>query len=445
VNIDYHVAFEGHYYSVPHQHVGAAVELRITASTLEVLLRRQRIAAHVRSAKVGGFTTVAEHMPASHRAHLQWTPAKLIAWGERIGAATAGVVRWQMEHRAAPRAGLPLLPGPDAAGPRVRRRAPGGRLRPRAVHPRAPLPQRQVDPGLRPGPAGSSLLGGTAAPMPSTTTCAGPATTGTTDGHRNDDPPQPQHTTDHDTAMLQQHTLDQLRGLRLDGMIAALADTATQAAAEQLPFEQRLALLVQREMDWRDGKRVARLAQGRQAQGQQRLHGGHRLACRPRPGPPPHHRTGRRRLDPPRPQRAHHGCHRLRQDLAGCALAQQAARQGFSVLYSRATRLLQELQVAHGDGSFGRRLAQLARLDVLVLDDLAIAPIAAQERQDLLELLDDRVGSRSTLITSQLPTSAWHQWLNEPTIADAIMDRLLHGSHTLALKGESLRRAKAQA
>jgi len=105
VNIDYHVAFEGHYYSVPHQHVGQAVELRITATTLEVLLRRQRIAAHARSAKAGSFTTVAEHMPASHRAHLQWTPAKLIAWAERIGAATAGVVRWQMEHRAHPEQG----------------------------------------------------------------------------------------------------------------------------------------------------------------------------------------------------------------------------------------------------------------------------------------------------------------------------------------------------
>jgi transposase len=105
VNIDYHVAFEGHYYSVPHQHVGSAVELRVTAATLEVLLRRQRIAAHARSYRVGGFTTVAEHMPASHRAHLQWTPAKLIAWGERVGAATAGVVRWQMEHRPHPEQG----------------------------------------------------------------------------------------------------------------------------------------------------------------------------------------------------------------------------------------------------------------------------------------------------------------------------------------------------
>jgi transposase len=105
VNIDYHVAFEGHYYSVPHQHVGAAVELRITATTLEVLLRRQRIAAHARSAKVGGFTTLPEHMPASHRAHLEWTPAKLITWGERIGVSTAAVVTWQMAHRPHPEQG----------------------------------------------------------------------------------------------------------------------------------------------------------------------------------------------------------------------------------------------------------------------------------------------------------------------------------------------------
>lgn len=105
VNIDYHVAFEGHNYSVPHQHVGSAVELRITATTLEVLHKRQRIAAHTRSHRPGGFTTVAEHMPASHRAHRQWTPAKLIAWGQRVGAATAGVVRWQMEHRPHPEQG----------------------------------------------------------------------------------------------------------------------------------------------------------------------------------------------------------------------------------------------------------------------------------------------------------------------------------------------------
>jgi DNA replication protein DnaC len=245
--------------------------------------------------------------------------------------------------------------------------------------------------------------------------------------------------------MLHQHTLDQLRSLRLDGMIAALNDSATQAAADGLPFEQRLALLVQRELDWRDGKRVARLLKNTRLKVSS--------ACvedidwRAGRGLDRHLVTALAAGDWIR-----HGRQLLITGATGCgktwlacALAQQAARQGFTVLYVRATRLLQELQVAHGDGSFGRRLAALARLDLLVLDDLAIAPIAAQERQDLLELLDDRAGSRSTLITSQLPTSAWHEWLGEPTIADAIMDRLLNGAHTIALKGESLRRRKPQA
>ncbi|HEV6965051.1 IS21-like element helper ATPase IstB [Roseateles sp.] len=245
--------------------------------------------------------------------------------------------------------------------------------------------------------------------------------------------------------MLQQHTLDQLRGLRLDGMIAALNDTALQASAEALPFEQRLALLVQRELDWRDGKRVARLLKAA------KLKVG--SACvedidwRAGRGLDRHLVTSLAEGDWIRHGRnvlitGATGCGKT---WLGCALGQQAARQGFTVLYTRSTRLLQELQVAHGDGSFGRRLAQLARLDLLVLDDLAIAPIAAQERQDLLELLDDRVGSRSTLITSQMPSSAWHQWLGEPTIADAIMDRLMHASHSIALKGESLRRGSSQA
>jgi DNA replication protein DnaC len=244
--------------------------------------------------------------------------------------------------------------------------------------------------------------------------------------------------------MLHQHTLDQLRGLRLDGMIAALNDSATQAAAEGLPFEQRLAMLVQRELDWRDGKRVARLLKSAKLKVSS--------ACvedidwRASRALDRHLITALAQGDWIR-----HGRNLILTGATGCgktwlacALAQQAARQGFSVLYTRATRLLQELQVAHGDGSFTRRLAQLARLDVLVLDDLAIAPITALERQDLLELLDDRVGSRSTLITSQLPTDAMHQWLAEPTIADAIMDRLLHGAHIIELKGESLRRDPPQ-
>ena len=105
VNIDYHVELDGHYYSVPHRLVRAEVELRVTGATVEILAGQQRVAVHALSAIKGAHTTVAEHMPASHRAHLEWTPAKLIAWGERIGAATGAVVRWQMEHRPHPEQG----------------------------------------------------------------------------------------------------------------------------------------------------------------------------------------------------------------------------------------------------------------------------------------------------------------------------------------------------
>ena len=152
------------------------------------------------------------------------------------------------------------------------------------------------------------------------------------------------------------------------------------------------------------------------------------------------HAAGQRGLAASWPQCAADRCHRLWQDLAGVCAGSAGAHLGFLVLYVRAPRLLEELHVAHGDGSFGRRLGQLAKLDLLILDDFAIAPIAAHERNDLLELLDDRVGSRSTLIISQLPVTAWHAWLDEPTLADAILDRIVHGSHKMALKGESMRK-----
>ncbi len=192
--------------------------------------------------------------------------------------------------------------------------------------------------------------------------------------------------------MLNHQTLDQLRALHLDGMVAALQDQATTGVASDLAFEDRLALLVQREIDWRDGKRLQRLLKAaklkfsaaciedidwRVSRGLDRnliatLANGDWL------------RHGRSVLIS--------GATGCGKSWLACALAQQAARMGFSALYTRAPRLLEELRVAHGDGSFGKRLAQLARTDLIVIDDLAIAPITGPERNDLLELLDDRVG-----------------------------------------------------
>ena len=106
----------------------------------------------------------------------------------------------------------------------------------------------------------------------------------------------------------------------------------------------------------------------------------------------------------------------------------------------RMPRLFEELRIAHGDGSFGKRLAVLAKTDLLILDDWGLAPLNQAERNDLLEVLDDRVGTRSTLITSQLPVEHWHAYLNDPTLADAILDRVLHAAHKLPLAGESQRK-----
>jgi DNA replication protein DnaC len=240
------------------------------------------------------------------------------------------------------------------------------------------------------------------------------------------------------------HTLDQLKDLRLDGMLAALNDQATSSAAAALGFEDRLSMLVQREIDWRDNKRLTRLLKAAKLKVNS--------ACiedilwRESRNLDRHLITALTGCDWVRHARTVliTGATGTGKTWLGCALARQAARRGFTVLYARTTRLLQELRVAHGDGSFGRRLAQLARIDVLVLDDFAGAPMEPGERTDLLELLDDRVGAKATMITSQLAVNKWHAWLDDPTVAAAILDRVVHCSHRIALKGASLRKGEEQ-
>ena len=125
-------------------------------------------------------------------------------------------------------------------------------------------------------------------------------------------------------------------------------------------------------------------------------------------------------------------------------LATHACRQGYSVRYFRSSRLLEQLTIAHGDGRFAKLINQLAKTDLLVLDDWGLETLSLSQRNDVLELMEDRHGNRSTLITSQVPIQQWHDAIGDPTLADAILDRLLHNAHRLPLKGESMRRLLAE-
>ena len=236
--------------------------------------------------------------------------------------------------------------------------------------------------------------------------------------------------------MLMQHTVTQLRGLKLDGMARPFEEQALQPALASLSFEDRFTLLVDRESAWRDSRRLQRLLQ------QARLK--QKNACLEDID----YRSARnldKRLIATLStcdwvRNAHNillvGATGLGKTWLGCALAQHACRQGFSALYVRLPRLFEELRIAHADGSFTRRLAGLARSDVLLIDDWGLSAPSAPERADLLELIDDRVGAKSTIVTSQLPVDQWHAYLGDPTIAEAILDRLVHAAQSYPPAGE---------
>lgn len=240
--------------------------------------------------------------------------------------------------------------------------------------------------------------------------------------------------------MLMEQTLQTLKALRLPGMAAAFEEQQTTAAAMALSFDERFTMLVDREQNWRENRRIARLLR------EAKLKSGQACLEDVRYG-------GGRKLDKALIAQLA-GCQWIRshQNLVitgatgcgktwlACALGHSACRQGLSVAYVRTPRLFEELRIAHGDGSFGKRLTALAKTDLLILDDWGLAPLNQAERNDLLEVLDDRVGTRSTVITSQLPVEHWHAYLNDPTLADAILDRVLHSAHKLTLTGESLRK-----
>jgi DNA replication protein DnaC len=227
-------------------------------------------------------------------------------------------------------------------------------------------------------------------------------------------------------------------------MAIALSDQMTHGAAQALSFEEGLALLLDRESLYRENRRMTRLEQLAQFKQRAALED---LNYRDRTGLDRSQIAALAACDWIRANQnvLIHGATGSGKSFLACALGHQACRNGLSVLYVRAPRLFEELTLCHADGSFRKRLAAIAKISVLIIDDFAIAPIGPRERNDLLELIDDRVGAKSCIVTSQLPIEDWHDYIGDPTLADAILDRILHRSHRIHLEAkESIRKTEAE-
>ena len=243
--------------------------------------------------------------------------------------------------------------------------------------------------------------------------------------------------------MLMTPTLDTLRTLKLYGLVAALEEQADNPAAQSPAFEERLAMLVDRERLYRDNTRRTRLLQQARLKNAQ--------ACLEDIDYKPARGLDKRQIASlAGGEWARRGQNVLITGPTGsgktwiaCALAQHACRLGMAAMYWRVPRLVEEVRGAHGDGSYLRLLKKIEKATVLVLDDWGLTALTAQDRADLLEILDDRVHVRSTIVVSQLPVDAWHGYLGEPTVADAILDRLVHHSHRIPLATSDAMRRQA--
>ena len=243
--------------------------------------------------------------------------------------------------------------------------------------------------------------------------------------------------------MLMHPTLDQLRAFNLDGMADAFTELQAQDAAKDLGHAEWLGLLLDREAANRNTKRVqSRLRSAKLRHGQASVEDVDFRAAR--------------QLDKALFQQlascrwiAEHrnllitGPCGVGKSWLSCALAQKACRDGYSVHYARVPRLFADLELAHGDGRFTKLFRTLVKADLLILDDWGPDRLSANQRRDLMEIVEDRYGRGSTLITSQLPTTTWHEVIGEPTFADAILDRIVHNAYRLALDGPSMRKIKA--
>ena len=426
VGVDYHVEIDAHYYSVPYRFARAEVEARLTARGVEIFHKGERIAVHLRGSGNRKHTTIPEHMPSSHRRYAGWTIERIRDDARKIGPATAALCEQILESRPHPEQGYRACLGIV----RLARSFGAARLEAAA--------ERAIEIGARTYGSVKSILDNKLdrKPAPKAPRGDGP------------DPPS-QHPRAAllplgDESLLKHPTLDQLHALGLQGMAKAFADIATADQAKDLPHADWLALLLDRETSWRRDKRLtARLRAAKLRQQASVEDVDYRAA---------------RGLDRALFQKladgewidAHDnlalvGPSGVGKSWLACAIGQKACRDNRSVLYHRWPKLCEDLALARGDGRHPRLVKSLGRADLLILDDFGLEPLDAGARHDLLEILEERYGRRSTIVTSQLPLSAWHEVVGDPTYADAILDRLVHNAHRIEFTGESLRSSPRQA
>jgi DNA replication protein DnaC len=241
--------------------------------------------------------------------------------------------------------------------------------------------------------------------------------------------------------MLNQPTLEKLHAMKLYGMADAFRAQLETIDSGQLNFEERFALLVDQQWLWKENRALAhrlRSARLKERGVIEDIDYQHQRGL---------DRKLMRTLAGSEWVRQHQnllliGPTGIGKTWLGCALAQKACRDGFTILHKRTAELFRELAVAHADGSFGRLLMKFSRIDIILLDDFAMAPLKDTERRDFLELCDDRYQRRSMILTSQVPIAHWHEQIGDPTLADSILDRLVHNAYRIELNGESMRKKR---
>lgn len=245
--------------------------------------------------------------------------------------------------------------------------------------------------------------------------------------------------------MLINQTLEKLHTMRLTGMADALTQQLEDPDSTSLSFEERISFLVDRHWIWRENKALARRLTNAKLKDRQ--------ACledinyrQPRGLD----RSLVRSLGICDWVARHQniiliGPCGVGKTFLACAFAQQAIRQGHTGFYTRQPQLFRDLALARADGTLHKRLAKMARLDILIVDDWVMTALAEGERRDFLEICEDRYNTRSTIVTSQIPVSQWHRQIGDPTLADSILDRLVHNAHKIELKGASMRKLKSVA